>query len=80
MLCEDVKKVIYFFLDGELGEKRQNDFSSHLSLCPPCEQRARIQRRLRQLVRGRLSRLSAPDHLRNRLTRSMRAFREEWSR
>jgi mycothiol system anti-sigma-R factor len=79
MVCDDVKRVIYFFLDGELGEKKQQDFDSHLHLCPECERRAAIQRRLRGFVRNRLARITAPDHLRNRLVRSVRAFRTEWT-
>ncbi|MCU1347914.1 MAG: hypothetical protein JWO56_944 [Acidobacteria bacterium] len=79
MLCDDVKRVIYFFLDGELGANKQKDFTSHLSLCPDCERRAELQRRLRGFVRTRLARITAPDHLKTRLVRSVRAFRNEWS-
>ena len=79
MLCDDVKRVIYFFLDGELGEKKQQDFTSHLTLCPECERRADVQRRLRGFVRNRLARITAPEHLKTRLVRSVRAFRHEWS-
>lgn len=80
MVCDDVKRVIYFFLDGTLAETRKRDFDSHINLCPDCERRMRVQRRLREFVHQRLARLSAPDHLRTRLTRSIRAFRTEWSR
>ena len=80
MVCDDVKRVIYFFLDGTLAEPRTRDFNSHIDLCPECERRTRVQRRLREFVQQRLARLSAPDHLRTRLTRSIRAFRTEWSR
>jgi mycothiol system anti-sigma-R factor len=80
MVCDDVKRVIYFFLDGTLAETRQRDFNSHLDLCPECERRTNAQRRLREFVRRRLERITAPDHLRTRLTRSIRAFRAEWSR
>jgi mycothiol system anti-sigma-R factor len=74
MICDDVKRVIYFFLDGELGENKRNDLSTHLNLCPECDQRAVIQRRLRQFVRGRIERYQAPDHLKRRLSRALRAF------
>jgi mycothiol system anti-sigma-R factor len=79
MLCGDVRRVVYFFLDGQLGEKRQQDFSSHLGLCPECEQRLAISRRLRSFVQGRLNKLETPSHLKQRLERSIRAFRTEWS-
>ena len=78
MLCDDVKRVVYFFLDGELGSTKQQDLTGHLSLCPDCEKRAAVHRRLRQFVRTRLEKVTAPDHLKTRLTRSIRAFRAEW--
>ena len=79
MLCNDVKRVVYFFLDGQLSEKKQQDFNGHLSLCPECERRAAIQRKLRSFVQKRMARVGAPDRLKNRLQRSIRAFRAEWS-
>jgi len=82
MLCNDVKRVVYFFLDGSLGEQKRKDFDSHLSLCPDCERRMRVQQRLREFLHSRFVRLSAtaPDRFKTRLTRSIRAFRTEWSR
>lgn len=80
MVCDDVKRVLYFFLDGTLGDTKKRDFDSHVNLCPECERRMRIQRRLREFVTHRLARMSAPDHLKTRITRSVRAFRAEWSR
>jgi mycothiol system anti-sigma-R factor len=79
MLCGDVRRVVYFFLDGQLGEKKQQDVSSHLNLCPECEQRTAISRRLRSFVQRRLNNLETPSHLKQRLERSIRAFRTEWS-
>lgn len=82
MLCRDVKRVVYFFLDGTLGEKKRAEFDQHLHLCPDCERRTRVHTRLRDLIRNRVTKLStgAPDRLKRRLTRSIRAFRAEWSR
>lgn len=73
MLCDDVKRVIYFFLDGSVGEKKRQDIEIHLKDCPDCEVRIYIQRKLRSFVRSRLSRVDAPETLRIRLTRSLRA-------
>ena len=82
MLCRDVKRVVYFFLDGSLGEEKRQDFKSHVSLCPDCERRMRVHERLRNFVQSRFARLTraAPDRFKTRLTRSIRAFRTEWSR
>ena len=79
MVCDDVRRVIYFFLDGQLGDKKRQDLDSHLHLCADCEQRTLIQKRLRAFVQRRLAGYNAPDHLKQRLTRSVRAFRAEWS-
>ena len=73
MLCDDVKRVVYFFLDGSLGHQKQHAFEIHLSNCPDCEIRIVIQRKLRSFIRKRLMPVTAPDTLRVRLTRSLRA-------
>jgi len=74
MLCREVKRVAYFFLDGTLDEKRKRDFSKHLRLCPDCEKRTTIHRRIRNFLKKRLARLRAPARLKQRLRRSLRAF------
>lgn len=79
MLCDDVRRVVYFFLDGSLADRKQQDLKSHVDLCPDCDRRLRLQRKLREFVIKRLVPDCAPDRLRNRLTRSIRAFRTEWS-
>jgi len=63
MLCREVKRFVYFFLDGSLGEQKRQDFNSHLKLCPDCELRMRIQERLRNFMQSRFARLAttAPD-------------------
>ena len=80
MLCRDVRRVVYFFLDGSLGKNKQTDFDSHLRLCPDCDSRTKFHKRLRDLFRSRVERVSAPERLKTRLVRSIRAFRAEWSR
>jgi hypothetical protein len=82
MLCRDVKRFVYFLLDDSLGETRKHDVDSHLRLCPDCESRLKLHERLHNFVRRRFDRLSvsAPDRLKLRLARSIRAFRAEWSR
>jgi hypothetical protein len=82
MLCQDAKRVVYFFLDGSLGEKTKSEFHNHVTICPDCESRTTLHKRLRSFIQGRFSRLStvAPERFKLRLTRSIRAFRTEWSR
>jgi mycothiol system anti-sigma-R factor len=82
MLCREVKRVVYFFLDGSLADGQRQDVNKHVRLCPDCDTRVRIQSRLRNFVQSRFARLSAtaPERLKVRLERSIRAFRTEWSR
>ena len=74
MLCQDVKRVVYFFLDGSLGESKKQDFSSHLNLCPDCEARTKISGRLRNFFRRRLANVAATTRFKQRLERSLRAL------
>ena len=82
MLCRDVKRVVYFFLDGSLGEKANREYHNHVVLCPECESRTQFHKRLRTFLQTRFSKLQtvAPDRFKLRLQRSIRAFRAEWSR
>ena len=74
MLCREIKRFAYFFLDGTLDAKQKRDFTKHLKLCPDCETRTAIHRRFRNFIRKRLARLTAPARLKQRLTRTLRAF------
>lgn len=73
MLCDDVKRVIYFFLDGSLGDSKRQTLEIHLHDCPDCETRVTIQRRLRGFFRKRLAPVTAPETLRIRVVQSLRA-------
>jgi mycothiol system anti-sigma-R factor len=77
MLCDDVKRVVYFFLDGSLTDHKKHALLIHLSNCPDCEVRISVHRRLRSFIRRRLSPVTAPETLRIRLTRSLRALPAE---
>ena len=74
MLCDEVKRVVYFFLDGSLGASKKRDYDKHMKLCPDCEARTRLSGRLRNFLKRRLSKVSAPARLRQRLARSLRAL------
>ena len=73
MLCDDVKRVVYFFLDGSLSDQKRQSIEIHLDDCPDCETRVTIHRRLRGFFRKRLAPLAAPETLRIRVVQSLRA-------
>jgi mycothiol system anti-sigma-R factor len=78
MVCDDVKRILYFFLDGALGKEKGRIVTDHLSLCPDCERRSRVHRKLRDLVQRRLAHVPAPERFKMRLSRTLRVFRPEW--
>jgi anti-sigma factor (TIGR02949 family) len=75
MGCNDVQRVIYFFLDDSLAESKKQDVGKHLKICPECGQRMRISKRIRDFFVRRMQRLPAPERFKTRLTRSIRAIR-----
>lgn len=72
MLCDDVRRVVYFFLDGSLGQRKLVEFETHIQLCHDCQERTAIQRRLRDFVRKRLTPITAPERLKIRVVQSLR--------
>ena len=78
MGCNDVQRVIYFFLDDSLGETKKQDVGKHLKVCPDCGQRMRISKRIREFFQRRIQRISAPERFKTRLTRSIRAIRVDF--
>lgn len=67
MVCDDVRRVAYFFLDGALGDSKRVDFERHLSDCPDCDNRVRFHEQIRRFLRKRLARVNAPARLRERV-------------
>lgn len=75
MVCDDVKRIVYFYLDGALSEKKQTDFTSHLDECPDCGDRIQIHKKLRNFVLTRLGRHLAPEALRTRIQQRFATLR-----
>lgn len=72
MVCDEVRRVVYFFLDGSLGRQKLMEFETHLEICRDCADRTSLSRRLRSFIRRRLSPVGAPEHLKVRLTQTLR--------
>lgn len=71
MVCDDVKRIAYFFLDETLGPDKRRQFVHHLKRCPPCESWVAVMKRLRTFVRNRLPRVVASGDLRARISRTV---------
>ncbi len=67
MSCDDVRKFIQAYLDGELDEHEWAALSLHLESCASCRREARTEERLRRAVRRSLPLEPAPASLRQRV-------------
>ena len=76
MLCDEVRRMVYFFLDESLGQQRLMEFTTHIEICRDCDDRTTVQRKLREFVRKRLTRVTAPEHLKVRVTQSLSVVAE----
>jgi len=72
MLCDEYRRVVYFFLDGSMGQHKLMELETHLTICRDCTERTTIQKKLRNFVRQRLGRVSAPESLKVRVVQSLR--------
>ena len=77
MVCDDVRRVVYFFLDGSLGQQKLMEFETHIEICRDCDDRTKLNRRLRAFIRRRLSPVTAPETFKVRLTQTLRTVQAE---
>lgn len=47
MDCEQVVRLLFEYLDGEVSDEQQHDIDRHLTLCRSCFSRAEFEKRLR---------------------------------
>lgn len=79
MVCDDVKRIAYFFLDGKLGKNRDTDFQSHLRECDDCDYRVIVHRRIRVFLKKRLGSKLAPESLRGKIRTAFTNLRSNLS-
>ncbi|MDD5306184.1 MAG: zf-HC2 domain-containing protein [Deltaproteobacteria bacterium] len=66
MRCEESKKYLDTYIDGELEAGLMLEVETHLSECRACSSLVLLGRRMRKELRS-LGRVQAPDHLRRRV-------------
>lgn len=64
MECRDLCYYLCAYLDGELDSERTEIIKEHLRLCPDCRYELALQQCVKALIRERLHKITAPDHLR----------------
>lgn len=79
MVCDDVKRIAYFFLDGKLGKNRSDEFQGHLKECDDCDYRVIIHRRFRLFIKKRLGSKLAPERLRTKIRTAFTSLRSNLS-
>ena len=63
MTCEEVKRTLDLYLDGELGATERSAIEEHLSECEDCRAFASRQYRLKQDVKNAFVEIQAPFRL-----------------
>ncbi|HEY9516759.1 MAG TPA: anti-sigma factor [Gemmatimonadaceae bacterium] len=77
MTCDDFEYRLGAYVDQELGPAARGDMEQHLQACPTCQLRHERQRALSTTLREKLPAFEAPDLLRARVTRAIRAAHVE---
>ena len=72
MVCDEIRRIAYFYLDGAVGSDKAARLESHVRRCDDCGARLEIHRRVREFVRLKLSPLQAPERLRERVQQACR--------
>lgn len=72
MLCNEIRRLAYFYLDGTVSVAKSASFRHHIELCPECGARLAIHRRVREVIQVSLKPVAAPDRLRLRVQQACR--------
>ena len=72
MDCRGAKKVVFLYIDNEMGEELHVAFEQHMSVCPRCARQIEYTQNLLKLVKRRCARVQAPERLRRRILTSLR--------
>ena len=72
MDCKGAKRVVFLYVDNEMGEDLHIAFEEHMSVCPRCARHIEYTQNLLKLVKRRCTRVQAPERLRRRILTSLR--------
>ena len=71
--CERVLRMLFEYLDGELGDEQRQTVDRHLALCRSCFSRAEFETRLRSYLRE-AGEAAVPPALENRVRAIIKQF------
>ena len=72
MICHEIRRIAYFYLDGTVGSEKSVTIQTHLEACPECGVRVKIHQRAREVLKVHLGNVTAPLSLRARLSQACR--------
>ncbi len=78
MDCQETRKFLQVYLDGELDEEERQQVEEHLSQCEPCRALSCYERRFRDAIRARVPRTLPSAGFRVQLREAMAGERQEW--
>jgi len=73
MNCMQCQENITPYIDNELDEKTKKEVTAHLDICEKCSSFYKSEYLLKSFVQKRLSKISAPDDLKESIRKSIRS-------
>ncbi|MFA6033241.1 MAG: zf-HC2 domain-containing protein [Myxococcota bacterium] len=64
MKCEDVKRFVHIYLDGEMEPADSREFQAHLAGCAGCDRLLQMEKAVIRTIKLRAPRVSTPAHVR----------------
>ncbi|MFQ5823724.1 MAG: zf-HC2 domain-containing protein [bacterium] len=69
--CNYFTKFITGYIDGELNSSKNYEVKAHLDECPDCNKKYLNEKKLKEIIKGRMPNLKAPNYLHRRIRRQL---------
>jgi anti-sigma factor (TIGR02949 family) len=69
--CQEVKKFLQVYIDGELDAEDRRILEEHLAACPVCRASVEYERRFRDAIRARIPKVTAPEDFKQQLSEAI---------
>ena len=76
--CKKFQETISGYVDGEIPAELKEEITRHLGICPPCAEIAAQQAKVKDLVKTRCNKISAPSYLRAHIQHDLSHLRETY--
>jgi anti-sigma factor (TIGR02949 family) len=72
--CADIEELVQKFLDDSLDDKSKKAFEEHLEYCLPCDKKIEFEKKIRVLIKDKISPNLPSDKLNSKLTQLIKDF------